>query len=381
MQAVAPSHEIITQGTYTETTWLQYFDRRRALKGVADHCDTLPSATSDERYTHRAYRSGLEYFTQWAGPLMPDEDLMMDFIAHLKRDRGLKAVTIASKYLAPVRHYLKRLAKQHIPADGHERNFVHDCKERILAAAEIENPRSDETSNLAPLDQHGHRLSRAQIDEIFLGIERGTIKGARDLALLYVGFTTGLRVAEIARMTLTTISPHEDHYLVRVRGKRNNFDPVPLDYDGHNLIMRYVACYNAPLDEDDPRRINEDTPLWQPLTRSSRHATPGKYPVGYDPQVGITPEAIALILKRRAGNAIHITLSPHDMRRTVAALARAERVPLEAIQQLLRHKNLATTARYIGKPQSYTESIITRNGRFDGIRDDIGQQPLPQVPS
>lgn len=53
---------------------------------------------------------------------------------------------------------------------------------------------------------------------------------------------------------------------------------------------------------------------------------------------------------RKAGNMIGIYLRPHDLRRHAATYASRSRVPIEIISKIiLRHSNLSTTQRYLGK--------------------------------
>lgn len=356
-----------------DSNWTRYFNPKLAVNAVMDHLDSLPSARNPEQHTHRTYISGLKYFLGWSEGHLPTEDLMEEFIAHLKRDRGLKSTTVGSRYLAPARLYIRKLARQHIPVSGAERDFVQDCRERIRGAAEgVPNPRPDEISAVAPAYRVGNRLERDQLETLFRSIPRHTIKGRRDLALLYVGFTTGLRVAEIGRMTLNTIEPHEDHYLITVRRKRNKFTPAPLDYDGYNLIQTYIAIYNEPLDDDDPRRITGDIPIWQALRTPNCRMTPGLN--GFDPQSGMSRQAIYNMIRQRTQAAVGKALAPHDMRRTVATMAHKEGMPLKAIQKLLAHDSLSTTDVYLGDPTSYDESIISRKKRFAGINDEAYQE-------
>ena len=72
------------------------------------------------------------------------------------------------------------------------------------------------------------------------------------------------------------------------------------------------------------------------------------FPVGY--------EAVRAIV-RKAGNAVGIKLRPHDLRRHAATHASRSGVPVEIVSKvILRHTNLSTTQRYLGKVTD-TEAI------------------------
>ena len=71
-----------------------------------------------------------------------------------------------------------------------------------------------------------------------------------------------------------------------------------------------------------------------------------------DPEQRIFPicyEA-ARAMVRKAGHLVGIHLRPHDLRRHAATYASRSGVPIEIISKIiLRHANLSTTQRYLGK--------------------------------
>ena len=60
--------------------------------------------------------------------------------------------------------------------------------------------------------------------------------------------------------------------------------------------------------------------------------------------------AAARIVVKKAGDLVGIHLRPHDLRRHAATYASRSGTPLEIVSKvLLRHSNLSTTQRYLGK--------------------------------
>lgn len=60
--------------------------------------------------------------------------------------------------------------------------------------------------------------------------------------------------------------------------------------------------------------------------------------------------AAARVIVKKAGNLVGIYLKPHDLRRHAATYASRSGTPLEIVSKvLLRHSNLSTTQRYLGK--------------------------------
>ncbi|MDH3575285.1 MAG: site-specific integrase, partial [Desulfobacteraceae bacterium] len=55
-------------------------------------------------------------------------------------------------------------------------------------------------------------------------------------------------------------------------------------------------------------------------------------------------------MTKKAGSVVGIHLKPHDLRRHAATFASRSGVPLEIVSKvILRHANLSTTQRYLGK--------------------------------
>jgi integrase/recombinase XerD len=58
----------------------------------------------------------------------------------------------------------------------------------------------------------------------------------------------------------------------------------------------------------------------------------------------------ARVMVRKAGTLVEVHLRPHDLRRHAATYASRSGVPVEIVSKvILRHANLSTTQRYLGK--------------------------------
>lgn len=71
--------------------------------------------------------------------------------------------------------------------------------------------------------------------------------------------------------------------------------------------------------------------------------SPGErmFPIGY---------GCARMMVKRAGDMVGIKIRPHDLRRFAATYASRRGTPIEIVSKvILRHSNLATTQRYLGK--------------------------------
>lgn len=334
--------------------WLAFFDRVAAVGAMYTHVAALPSSRTAEKHTARVYKAGIEHFLQWAGDELPSLALVQRYIAELVQ-RGLKSSTISSKYLAPLRHYLKALAGQHINGlRGEVRDMVSDWRDQINAAAGIKTPKSEVTTNVAPLYRGDFvRLTKNQVNAVLRSISSETLAGLRDYALLHIAFVSALRLAELARITPSALKQDGDTWLIAVRGKRNNIDPVPVPEKAVRDVMRWVAAWNAKVGAGDVRYIGADTPIWQAVLHGDHPAIEGIN--GYQSARGMTHQSIRNIIARRTGEALgeQYRLAAHDTRRTAAAIARKEGMDVNGIQKLLRHKSSAITWHYIGEEQDY----------------------------
>ncbi len=72
------------------------------------------------------------------------------------------------------------------------------------------------------------------------------------------------------------------------------------------------------------------------------------FPIGY---------TRARDIVQTAGEMVNVNLNPHDLRRHAATYASRSGIPIEVVSKIiLRHANLSTTQRYLGKI-SDTEAI------------------------
>jgi integrase/recombinase XerD len=152
-------------------------------------------------------------------------------------------------------------------------------------------------------------LEKETVDEIIF-----KIPVPRDRLLVEVMARGGLRVSEALKLT-------------------------PRDVEDRRLILR------------EPKSGREEEVVFIPQKVAERLKA-------YIRETGIAPEdrifpigyAAARVIVRNAGKRVGVRLSPHDLRRHAATYASRSGTPIEIISKIiLRHANLATTQRYLGK--------------------------------
>lgn len=394
INTITPANNIVQSQNRSDNNylnWLDFFDPAAALEYVRDYVESLPSSRY-ERHTMRAYMQSLGDFCAFMGAdvthlraekylfnfdnmRMPNKAEMNRYISFCKQ-RGLTSATV-TRYLASVRHFLRALEEQQvIPRSGNDFVLIMEAQRQLRLASGVKNPRPDRNSSRPALEQHGKRMSLNQVNQLFDSFSPGacelpditTIAGKRDLALLYLGITSGLRAAEIARLTLSMISEGKGCYDVQVRGKRANVDPIGIDHEAYDLIIQYVDAFNEALPLGDPRRIDSETILFQPILHGDNIPAIGLR--GNTANNGLSQRAILKIVSRRTYEVLGIAVTAHDMRRTCAYLMRSNGYEWDDIRNQLRHKSIATTERYVGKEQNRSRSLLSNKVRFNVPKDE-----------
>ncbi|HOS92304.1 MAG TPA: tyrosine recombinase [Armatimonadota bacterium] len=260
------------------------------------------------RHTVKAYSTDVREFLEYAGQTeasgLADVGTVRRYVASLHR-LGRKKRTVARK-LAAVRSFLEYLRE-----------------------------RGDLTLNPAALVR-GPKLDKALPDFIYsehigalLGAPDDSPAGLRDRALLEVMYATGLRVGEVASLTVDQLDGSSDH--LRVVGKGSKERMV--------LVGRYalaaVEAYRA-----------RGRPVL--AARSKRIEDLGRKDLWLNSRGGrLSVRGIERIVRKyalRVGE--RAQTSPHTLRHSYATHMLENGADLRAIQELLGHSSLSTTQIY-----------------------------------
>ncbi|OQY44284.1 MAG: tyrosine recombinase XerC [Desulfobacteraceae bacterium 4572_87] len=216
---------------------------------------------------------------------------------------NLKRSTIARK-LSAVRSFFLFLEKEGLI--------------KVNPAAEVQSPKLGK-----------YIPNHLPVDDVFRLMElpdRESPLGLRDLAILEVLYSCGIRVAELAGMNGSSID--HDQGLVKVMGKGGKERIVPVGMQALRAVTAYLSATrearkkNALAGGDDPLFMN---------FRGGR----------------LTTRSIGRIVKRYARTGgLTEEISPHSMRHTFATHLLDGGADLRSVQELLGHKSLATTQKY-----------------------------------
>jgi site-specific recombinase XerD len=244
----------------------------------------------------------------------------------LRRRFGKKEVSVAQLKAKDVMSFVVHHAKAKHPATAARMasalrtfcRFLHaqgETKTNLAAAVP-----SVAHWGLSELPQH---LTMRQVDDMLKTCERGTPLGKRDFAILLLLSRLGLRVGEVAFLRLTDIDWERGE--IRVCGKSERRAQLPLPEDVGKALVEYLQYGRA-----------ECNSPFVFLRMTAPHGGLGG------------PSAIGSVVRRameRAG-ITGIRGGGHLLRHTLAKRMLEEKFTLFEISEVLRHKDIKTTAIY-----------------------------------
>ncbi|EKD53217.1 MAG: site-specific tyrosine recombinase [uncultured bacterium] len=172
-------------------------------------------------------------------------------------------------------------------------------------------------------------LDREQVERLLISPNTSTISGLRDRTILEVLFSTGLRVSELAKLDIDKIDLREREFGILGKGRRMRL--VFLSERATAWLDRYLSA------RTDPFRA-----LWVRVPKSG----------DWDPTMGNEKARLSIrgiqriVEKYRRAAGLPIKVSPHVLRHSFATTMLQQGADLRSVQEMLGHKNVATTQIY-----------------------------------
>ena len=229
-----------------------------------------------------------------------------------KHGISLKRVT-QNYHLIAIRSFLKYLLKRDIPA---------------MSPEKIDLPKAESRSI--------HFLDREQVERLLNMPEISQKEGLRDKAILEVLFSTGLRVSELVSLNRDQVNLERREFGIIGKGRRARV--VFLSDSAAGWLSRYLESREDSL---PPMfiRYSGKTPDANDKTGNS---------------VRLTARSVERLVAKYVKKArLPIKITPHGLRHSFATDLLSGGADLRAIQEMLGHKNIATTQIYthITNPQ------------------------------
>lgn len=267
--------------------------------------------------TVRMYGYYLEFFEGWMAQQKPitsveeiNDETIRNFRLHLSHSyknphKGYLSRQSQGYFLIALRSFFKFLIKQKLKVIAPEMIELGKQKER-------------EIKFLLP----------EELKRIFDSVDTSEEPGLRDRAILEVLFSTGLRVSELTSLNKEDINIERGEFSVLGKGRK-----VRVVFLSDNAKKR--------LGEYLDKRTDPYSPLF------IRYSGP-------KPEEGLTPEKMRLSVRsverlvdkyrKQAGIVKHF--SPHALRHSFATDLLQHGADLRSVQEMLGHKNVATTQVY-----------------------------------
>lgn len=177
-------------------------------------------------------------------------------------------------------------------------------------------------------------LSIAEVDLLLTAPEINTDLGLRDTAIFQLIYASGLRVSELADLTIDSFS--QDQGVLRVIGKGNKERLVPVGQVAHRFLQQYVAEVRAQL----LGKRNEDALF---LSHHGRKLTRQRI------------WQLITFYARKVG--IEKTVSPHVLRHSFATHLLERGADLRSVQMMLGHADISTTEIYTHVSSSHLAEV------------------------
>jgi site-specific recombinase XerD len=275
----------------------------------------------------------------------PLEAFIADYRRWMRSERGLAAMTVL-RYEALARRFLGERITDGDPRGvegltGTEVSafLVRECSRVSLGAAKgrtaelrallrflhlrglVTHALADALPGVAGWRQTGipRTIIASDVSRLLDGCDRSQIDGARDFAILILLARLGLRSIEVARLEIGDLDWASGEIVVR--GKARREDPLPLPGDVGEALVAYLSL-------------------------RARHASRRVFLTLRAPTRPIPAYVVGEVVGRACMRTGVAHIGAHRLRHALASELLRQGASLIDISQVLRHRDLATTAIY-----------------------------------
>lgn len=278
------------------------------LNLYAEECLSVMKSTKNiSEYSYLAYSSDLNDFIKFCSGEI-DNDVLVKYVSHLSQDRHLCDTTISRK-LITLKMFFEYLYSKNLI----EQNYYQNCHFKFRKERRL--PKILSKTETAEL------LKTATAERNSAKSNPEVLRTSRNLALIDVLISTGIRIGEASAISLDDIIESEKTLLIHGKGRKQRLIYISCDETWNNL--------NKWLDIRKEMDISTDKLF---VNRSGN-------------QLGI--HGIEYIYKRIKENAgINPSSTPHYLRHTFATNLLSNGADLRSVQELLGHSSVAITEIY-----------------------------------
>lgn len=256
--------------------------------------------------TVETYTKNIRQFVMWLQENGIQNPTREDVVAYREQLKQSHKPTTVQGYMAAVKLFFQWTAQE---------GLYPNVAERVKGAKLDTEHKKD-------------YLTSKQVGKLLNGVDRSTLKGLRDYAMLALMVTTGLRTISIIRADIGDIRTVGDDTALFYQGKghEEKADYVKLADPVEDAIRAYLKARGT----TDPKA---------PLFSSTAHRNDGER---------MTTKSVSRLCKESliAVGLESDRLTAHSLRHTAATLNLLNGATVEETQQLLGHANINTTLIY-----------------------------------
>lgn len=279
---------------------------------ITDFLEYLEVERGRSQRTISNYDFYLRRFSKWAKNPTPKQitreiihryRLWLNRLTEGREEATLKRST-QNYHLIALRSFLKYLSRQDIVSLPPEQIELAKQSKRTVEFLESE-----------------------ELNRLFLVVKNKAegLIGLRDLAILELLFSTGMRVSELANLPIEQVNLNRDEFTVRGKGDKPRV--VFLSDSAKAILKIYLS------------KRQDTSPF---MFVSHDRAKSGRKDVG-----PITPRSVQRIVERYATEAgITKKITPHTLRHTFATDLLLSGADIRSVQSMLGHESITTTQVY-----------------------------------
>ena len=272
--------------------------------------------------TITAYSSDLKDFCKYLTTMQLNNDIILNYTKHLFNDRHLKESTITRKLIV-LKMFFRYLHENKYIEQNYYQNYTFKFrKERKL-------PKTLSINESAKLINYLTNCIEQEKSEF------NTWKAYRDLALIDLLISSGIRIEEASNISIEDIIFSERTILIHGKGRKQRLIYISSNDTWHNLMA------------------------WIKLRDNQKIKTNKVFVNRFGNQISIHGiEYIYNSVKKSCGINEHST--PHYLRHTFATNLLANGADLRSVQEILGHSSVTTTEIYTEVTIKHKKEVLSK---------------------
>lgn len=278
------------------------------LNSVAEECLSIMKSTKNiSEYSMRAYSSDLKDFISFCNGKI-NKNILVEYVSYLSQERHLCDTTISRK-LITLKMFFEFLYSKNLI----EENYYQNCHFKFRKERKL--PKTLTKNEIAKL------LKTATAERNSAKSTSEVIRTSRNLALIDVLISTGIRIGEASAISLDDIIESEKTLLIHGKGRKQR--------------LIYISC------DETWNNLNN----WLNIRKGMNISTNKLFVNRSGNQLGIHGiEYIYKVIKLDSG--INLFSTPHYLRHTFATNLLSNGADLRSVQELLGHSSVSITEIY-----------------------------------